>query len=302
MEKLILSCNLCPGDLLTLTAAIESLHASFPGRYETDVRCSVPEIFEHNPWITSIPDGEGRWIKCDYPTIHESNSTHCQFLDGYARHIGSLLKIDLRLTVNSPRMYLTEQEKAWLPQVHEATGKNTPYWLVNSGVKSDYTTKQWPVEYYQHVVNETRGWIQWVQVGAADAGHKHVRLQNAIDMVGMTDHRQFARMVYHSSGAVGPVSYLQHMSAAFGKPYICLLGGREPVTWVSYPKQHTMHSIGALPCCRDGGCWKSKVVRGSCDEAGSLCELPMVSFLVPVGKCMSIIKPDSVVQALELYR
>ena len=46
MKKLILRANLCPGDILTMTAAVESLHLTYPDEYETDVRTSAREIWE----------------------------------------------------------------------------------------------------------------------------------------------------------------------------------------------------------------------------------------------------------------
>jgi hypothetical protein len=39
-QKIILKCDLPPGDLCTLTAAIESLHLLFPDQYLTDVYTS----------------------------------------------------------------------------------------------------------------------------------------------------------------------------------------------------------------------------------------------------------------------
>lgn len=51
-RNLILQCRLSPGDVLTLTAAVESLHATYPGQYVTDVRTPTPAIWEYNPRIT----------------------------------------------------------------------------------------------------------------------------------------------------------------------------------------------------------------------------------------------------------
>ena len=55
-----------------------------------------------------------------------------------------------------------------------------------------------------------------------------------INLAGQTDHRQLIRLAWHARGGLGPVTYLQHLCAAWEKPYICLLGGREPATWVHY--------------------------------------------------------------------
>ena len=173
-----------------------------------------------------------------------------------------------------------------------------PFWLVCAGTKSDYTAKAWPVEHYQEVVDRTRGRIQWVQVGALQ--HNHPELRGVIDLRGQTDQRQLIRLAYHCHGGLGPVTYLQHLCAAWEKPYLCLLGGREPATWVQYPLQHTFHTMGLLDCCRTKACWKSRVVplNDGSDKDNSLCQWPVLGGRMPVGKCMASIRPERVIQIL----
>lgn len=297
MNKLILKSDLCPGDILTMTAAVESLHATYPGRYQTDVRTPVPAIWERNPHITPIRDDDPEAIGLDlgYPSINRSCQEHVCFLAGYTSDLGAQLGVPLRLTVNRPCLYLADEERQWIDQVreHEAHGRRIPFWLVNAGIKADYTAKAWPVEYYQEVVDLTLGRIQWVQVGGRE--HDHPALARVIDLRGKTDHRQLIRLAWHAQGGLGPVTYLQHLCAAWEKPYICLLGGREPVTWVAYPLQHTLHTIGLLPCCRTQACWRSQVVPGD----KTLCEWPVLGMSRPVARCMAMIKPTEVVAILE---
>lgn len=297
MNKLILKSDLCPGDILTMTAAVESLHRAYPDQYITDVHTSVPEIWAHNPLITKLAeqDPEVTTLNLEYPSVNRSCQEHVSFLSGYTTNLGDQLGIPLRLKVNRPYLYLSDEEKEWMNQIqeHRSNGRDIPFWLINAGIKSDYTAKAWPIEYYQEVVNRTIGDIQWVQVGSEE--HDHPPLDRVIDLRGQTDHRQLIRLVYHCDGGLGPVTYLQHLCAAWEKPYICLLGGREPVTWVSYPLQHTLHTIGMLPCCRTEACWRSQVVPGGKD----LCEWPILGLERPVAKCMAMIKPAEVLQILE---
>ncbi len=305
-EKLILHIPLSPGDILTATAAVESLHATYPGRYQVDVRCAVPAIWENNPHITAIGDGDGRRIDLEYPLIQRSNQTLAPFLAGYTENLGHHLGVPLQLTTNRPHLYLSEEEKNWRNQVRdvwekELAGRDPKFWLVNAGVKSDFTAKQWPVEHYQEVVNHTRGRIQWVQIGGRE--HDHPQLSGVLDLRGKTDARQLIRLAYHAQGGMGPVTYLQHLMAAWEKPYVCLLGGREPVTWVQYPRQTTFHAFGsALSCCKGGACWKSRVVP--LGEAGdeknkSLCDHPVLGGVRPVAKCMAMIRPQEVLNVVE---
>jgi ADP-heptose:LPS heptosyltransferase len=301
-RKLILRCRLSPGDVMTMTAAIESLHATYPGQYLTDVRTPVPAIWQHNPRIAPLRDEEGEMLDLEYPSIHRSNQTPVTFLAGYTEDLGRKLGVPLCLTTNRPHLYLADEEKKWMDQVaeHFTHGRRVPFWLVCAGTKNDFTAKQWPVESYQEVVDATRGRIQWVQVGAAD--HNHPRLRGVIDLVGKTDHRQLIRLSYHAQGGLGPVTYLQHLLAAWEKPYLCLLGGREPVTWVQYPRQLTFHTIGQLDCCRHGACWKSRVVPlgdGS-EQDEKLCEQPLLGSERPTARCMARVLPSHLLPFLAI--
>lgn len=300
-EKLILHCPLCPGDIMTLTVAIESLHATYPREYLTDVRTSCPDIWRNNPHITLIADDDpdARRIDCRYPSIDQSNQRPVTFCEAYTVDLGQQLRRPLAATTNRPHLYLTAEEMSWMSQVAELVkGRSIPYWVVNAGVKADFTAKQWPVESYQAVVDQTRGLIQWVQIG--EKNHDHISLSGVIDLRGQTDTRQLIRLVAHAGGGLGPVTFLQHLCAALEKPYICLLGAREPLPWVQYPRQHTLHTIGALDCCRQGACWRSRVMplNDGDSKDQSLCEHPMIGMRRPAAKCMALISPTEVVSIL----
>ena len=213
-ESLILSCRLSPGDVLTLTAAVESLHATYPGMYLTDVRTPCPDIWRNNPHITPMADEAGRVLELHYPSIHQSNLAPHTFLAGYAAHLGELLGLPLALTTNRPHVYLSPEERAAPPEAicSELAGHGRPFWLVSAGVKRDFTAKQWPVEWYQKVVDMLAGRVRFVQVGAAE--HDHPRLQGTIDLRGKTTLRQLLRLAFAAHGGLGAVTFLQHAMAA----------------------------------------------------------------------------------------
>ncbi len=99
-RSLILKVMLSPGDVCTLTAAIESLHATYPGEYLTDVRTSCDEIFAHNPRITKLTDADGELFELHYDTVlHRSDSAPNSFLSGYCDDLGR-------------RLYLAEWESS----------------------------------------------------------------------------------------------------------------------------------------------------------------------------------------------
>jgi len=193
--------------------------------------------------------------------------------------------------------YVTDAERASVPFSDQ--GVPAGYWLVSAGVKSDFTLKQWPVEYYQSVISYFRRKVCFVQVGSAE--HDHPALEGAVNLVGRTDTRQLIALAYHALGGLGPITFLQHLCAAFEKPYVALLGGREPVNWTQYPLQTTLHTMGKLPCCRTRACWRSRVValNDGAEQDRSLCEAPVLGMSRPVGKCMAIIRPEDVIRAIE---
>jgi len=89
------------------------------------------------------------------------------------------------------------------------------------------------------------------------------------------------------------------------RPAVILAGGREPAQWEAYPHHQFISVNGALGCCADGGCWKSRCqLAGDRDEKDrhNLCENPVqVSPDLRIAKCMHLIRPDDVVRRIELY-
>lgn len=295
VRKLILRCDLSPGDIFTLTVVVHSLHTLYPHQYLTDVRSPCGAIFENSPHITPIDDSDPAacTIRMEYPDIHSSDQRPLLFMSAYCRFLGAYLNVPLEPVINRPIVYLTDEEKSRPRQV------DVPYWIVNAGIKNDFTNKSWPIEHYQQVVDSTRGKIKWVQIG--EACHSHPALRDVIDLRGKTTLRECIILVHHSSGGLGPVTMLQHACAAFDKTYICILGGREGNVWTSYARQHTLHTIGQLPCCQDGGCWKSRVVKlnDGDHKDNDLCQHPITELQRPSPKCMHMIKPAEVVAVLE---
>ncbi len=306
-RRLLLSVRQSPGDVLAATQAIESLHLTYPGEFLTGYVGTAPELLWHNPRIVELGgvDSSGaavEAIELHYPAVHESDRRGITFGGAYCEALAAAIGRPVPLRVNRPQLYLSEQETGWLDQVAEQLGgRQVPFWLVNAGVKTDYPTKGWPVEHFQRLVELTAGRVQWVQVGAAE--HAHPKLRGVLDLVGQTDLRQLVRLAWHCRGAVGGVSFLMHLAAAWQKPYVALAGGREPVAWNAYPTGHYLHAIGSLDCCRAAACWKSRVVPlGDGDAKDSdLCTQPIVGLQRPAARCLALISPAEVAAIVERY-
>jgi ADP-heptose:LPS heptosyltransferase len=150
-------------------------------------------------------------------------------------------------------------------------------------------------------VDAFRGRIRFVQVGSPE--HDHPRLRGVVELVGKTSHRDLIALCHRCQGGLGPITYIQHLCAAFEKPYVALLGGREPISWTQYPKQTTLHTIGKLTCCLNSACWRSRAValHDGSDQDARLCEQPVLDLARPVGRCMSLIRPTDVIRAIESH-
>jgi hypothetical protein len=86
--------------------------------------------------------------------------------------------------------------------------------------------------------------------------------------------------------------------------------------WEAYPHHQYIHTNGALFCCDDGGCWKSRTVPlddgDEKDKPEHLClnvvthELPRVKGVRTVEeyalpRCMDMISAEEVIRRIEFY-
>lgn len=292
MKKLILENPLAPGDIVVSTCAIRDLHKAYPGEYLTDIRVPTgcEQIFENNPYITKIEDNdpEAERIRLDYSDIHNSGWSGRPFTTAHALDLAEKLGRPIPHTSIMPDIFLSQDEKLWPPPVLKECGYDGPYWIINSGIKNDYTLKYYP--HYQEVVDLLKDEIQFVQVGQLQ--HSHEPLKGALDMRGKTDLRSLFRLSYHAEGAVSAVSLQMVVMAALQKPCVVVAGGREPVRWQFTPNHRFLYMNGSMICCSFDGCWKSKLA--DCVEL-----VDTEKGKIPL--CMELIRPEDIVRAIRLY-
>jgi hypothetical protein len=306
MEKLLLKTFLSPGDIVMLTAAVRDLHRCYPGRFLTDVRTSCPALWEHNPYLTPLDESDRalRVIDCHYPLIHQSNQAPFHFIHGFIGHLNDQLGLQIRPTEFKGDIHLSEEEKARPSQVAEALGGDRPFWIVAAGGKYDYTIKWWSRRRYQQVVDHFRDRLRFVQVG--ERGHYHPQLQNVLDLRKKTSLRELVRLVYHSDGILCPVTLLMHLAAAIpvrpekrtARACVVIAGGREPPHWEAYPTHHFLHTVGALPCCAHGGCWRSRTVPLGDGEPHDHPDRLCLDVIGGLPRCMDMISTRAVIDTL----
>lgn len=310
MEKRIILRNFqSPGDIVVLSAALRDLHKTYPGVFVTDVRTPCPHLWENNPHITHLEENDPtvEVIDCEYPLIHQSNQKPRHFIEGFIDFLNHKLGLQISLTAFKGDIHIAEREKRWFSRVREILGEDVAFWIVVAGGKYDYTVKWWDFRRFQQVVDHFRGKILFVQVG--EAGHFHLPLNGVIDLRGQTDLRQLVRLVYHSQGVLCPVTSLMHLAAAIevkggkpqNRPCVVVAGGREPPHWEAYPHHQFIHTMGALFCCDNGGCWKARTVPlgdgDSKDSPENLC----VDVIGKLPRCMDLIAAEEVIRRIKIY-
>ena len=344
-RSLLLRNSQSPGDVMMLTAAVRDLHRQHPGKFRTAVATSAGAIWEGNPWViqdagSEMQDGTTE-IVCEYPLIHKSNTGPWHFIHAFHQFLGERLGVRVEPTEFRGDIHLSKREKSWVSQVQEVTKVQVPFWIVVSGGKLDFTAKWWDPARMQKVVDHFAGRILFVQVG--EKGHHHPPLSGVLDLRGKTDLRQFIRLMHHAQGVVCPVTFAMHLAAAVevrgkceayprgmprNRPCVVVAGGREPAQWEAYPHHQYIHTNGALRCCDNGGCWKSRTVPlGDGDKKDeSLCvdvvelatgarkpgkewgrEMEEAGYKMQDGdlrflpKCMDMISPEEVIRRVEWY-
>jgi len=307
MQKLILANYQAPGDVTVLTAAVRDLHRCCPDRFITDVDTDWPELWENNPYVTPLnaADIEVRRIECRYPLISFSNERPLHFVHGFIDDLNQQLGLDIKPTRIAGDIYLSDEEKSQPSLMEQITGEAIPYWIIVAGGKFDCTIKWWHIRRWQAVVDRLRDRFLFVQVGAGR--HYHPPLKGVIDLRGRTSLRDLVRLVYHADGVLCPVTCMMHLAAAVEmkpdalspRPCVVVAGGREPATWEAYPGHRFLHTIGMLPCCATGGCWRNRSVPlgDGKDTAHRLC----VDTVNNLPRCMHMITPEQVVEAIRSY-
>ena len=301
--KLFLRQGQSPGDILCMTAMVRDLKASHP-EYHINCRTSAQELWYYNPCLDPSVDERNadRVIDCHYPLINTSNERPYHFIHGFRMDMEQQLGIAIPQGSFCCDVYLSEQERKMFAGMPQNTA------IVDAGYKNDFTCKFWEHARFQEVIDRTKDWLHWVQIG--DRHHNHQPLKNVENLIGAPNHRQLIALMYQASLVLTPISYPMHLATmqwryGLHRPCVVIAGGREPQQWECYGTHQYLHRCGMYDCCANGGCWRSRIVRlndGS-DKDKSLCLHPVTT---PSGqvipKCMDDISVDDVVRAIELYR
>lgn len=310
-RKLIIECRLSPGDILMFSAAIRDLKVAHP-HLAVDVRTPRPDLFENNPHITHIDDGdpEAERFEAHYPLINQSNQLPYHFIHGYRMFLEEKLELKIPQGPFHGDLHLTARERMMPSPFEQQAGSTEPYWIVVNGGKRDFTVKHWHPVRMQEVVSHFAGKLNFVQTGLNEHMHHQLAGPNVVNLMNCMG-RDFIRLVYHAEGVICPITFAMHLAAAVPqkpgrkrlKPCVVTAGGREAVHWEGYTGHRFLHTTGSLPCCAQGGCWKARVVKLNDGDSNDnhLCERPVIDRGVHIPKCMDLIRTEDVIRAVESY-
>ena len=310
MRRIILSNFQAPGDILMLTAAVRDLHRCHAGEFITDVRTSCPGLWENNPWLTPLDPGDAgvESVHCKYPLIHRSEQGGRHFIHGFMDFLNARLGTRVMPTSFRGDIHLSpEEQSAASPLARHLGGSDLPYWIIVAGGKFDFTIKWWHFRRWQAVVDHFRGRLLFVQTGKA--GDYHPPLKGVVDLRGRTNLRDLVQLMHHAQGGLCPVTFHMHLAAAVPRasgssgerPCVVVAGGRESPHWEAYPAHQFLHTVGALPCCDTGGCWRSRIAPlgdgDSKDGVDHLC----VEVVRGLPRCMDLLTPEHVAERIDYY-
>jgi hypothetical protein len=311
-RRYILTHGRAPGDVAVMTALVRDIAKTHPGDIEVDVKTSAPDLWKYNPYITPLRKLEKASkipvISLDYGIgIREHTKKTTHFINYFHNDFKKKTGISIPLTEPKPDFHFSKDEADRL-----ISGR---YWVMLSGGKSDFTAKVWYHKHFQTVVDmlNERG-IATVQVGSADGGHWHPKLERTLDLVGKTNLRDMMRIVRDGDGVICGVTFAMHLAAGLERPCVCIAGGREAWWWEAYVNENKgfgdvsgrlknphrfLHTIGLLDCCEHHGCWKNKVVKINGDTL--VCKRPIQLPGQAIPECLQMITPNHVVGAVMSY-
>lgn len=112
VRSIIFKNDLAPGDDVMLTAAVRDLHICSPRRFRTDVRTPFPELWENNPNLTPLDEGDPdvEVVQCHYPLVHHANQRPYHFLHGYQHFLAERLRTRIEPMYFHGDIHLSEEE------------------------------------------------------------------------------------------------------------------------------------------------------------------------------------------------
>lgn len=285
------------GDTIAITPLVRDLKTAYPNSRLSVDGTLADEVFRYDSRV-GLRDLAAPSLTIDYKATHDrARMDHsARFL--WAGHDDFYRQTGKRLRMETPRPDLVLSDDELLPP------EGLPYIIVASGAKLDMPLKLYPHNRWVRIVESLRDLGYAVkQVGALqDHRYPHIQdpLPGAENLLGKTSLRQLFRLVRHAAGVVCHTSLPLLVASAFNTACVTIGGGREDPWLFEDAGVEYLHTIGQLACCELSGCRAAFPipVHDKPYPPGTLCADPALCGDSYVGRCMTLISPDQVVEAL----
>jgi ADP-heptose:LPS heptosyltransferase len=322
-QTLILRHRLALGDAVLFTGLIRDINRAYPDRFDICIDSHFREVWanNHNARLVHKNDSKGTPKPLDVRIRYVDGITAAgrgqkvHMLSWYHKDFEKKTRLPVPVTEPKGDLHLVGNEQDPVVQ-----GR---YWVIVAGGKSDVTNKLWLKDNWQSLIYALRKvGITCVQVGATHNRHIHHELNGVVNLVGkLPSSRDLFNVIYHSEGVICPVTAAMHIAACYDKPCVVIAGGREEPWWEAYTntfkafgphctevamEHRFLHTIGLLSCCTQKGCWKKRTVPIEPDDhkpggQSKLCKMPVHHPDMAIAKCMDMISPEHVLEAVMSY-
>lgn len=269
-------------------------------KYKVRIRTSFPHLWDNNPYLDDFESADmvlkiGPGYGCQHSNHIGMHMTEAYRLSILEKSGGGITFPQGELI---PDLHLSKYEEERPPLVE---GR---YWLICTSASPKYSSKVWPYDRWQEVVDKLPH-ITFVQIGHSSDFHPRLKGDNVIDFIGRTEDsdtgiRDLLNLFWWCDGSAGLVSMHAHIAAAFKKPAVVVAGAREPVRFEQYAFHQYLHNQGAMRCIgksADGGTRSSASIYSCWRASIDACPNKEGDF----AKCLSLISVDDVVDAIEIY-
>lgn len=221
------------GDVALLTPVFKEWQRQFPGVGITVLYANIghARVLQHNPHIGCFRQltWKNKWYyqflqrirlikvhQVKYATLHPSYT--------YSIKAAAIIAEMVGLTLQDPKLQI------WLTDKEETCARTTLSKFRNPiiiHITSVATTNQmWPLEYWNELVMRMPDYT-FIQVGLPT----EAMVEGAVDLRGKTNIRQSMALVKQAAGFVGVVSFLSHVTNAFGTRGVIFFGPSSKRVW-----------------------------------------------------------------------
>jgi hypothetical protein len=323
---------------MMMSVVLRDLHRCYPNQYVTGVETTAKEVWENNPYIANLARKTTNVIKLGYPLIHRSNQCGLHFIQGFIDDLNKKLNLKVRLTEFRPDLHWSPQElnepliegDYWVVVSGGKADFTTKWW--------DAARYQEVIQRLEGVVNFVQiggkpsgggarhyhpplnGALSMVgKTSLREAFRLCLHARGVLTPVTCFMHLAAAigkpTVVIaggreHYTWEAYNVETLQR-NMAFASGRIKKPPGT-PKQWEAWhPDQDArfvdhpfmphkfLHTVGALKCCKNHGCWRTRVTEGKPEQNCS--NVVYTPARVPLPRCLDMITVDRVVESILEY-